>query len=335
MTQSPNEANPAKPGFFKSIRLGREFYVFLVCLAISGFAWLLISLSQEYTTTIQFKATYLNKPADKVLLTNLPQQVDLRISGNGYTLLSQILGADEKEVEIDLSQYRSYGGKNPNSGFIATRSLVLKVARQFSSQLKVIDINPDTLYLVFSDLSERILPVKLRHNLGFKKQFQIDGEPTIQPEAVRVSGPAGYIDSMKVLPTIVFEKEEIEETFTMTLGFDEAFRNSRFTIEPSEVLVTVPVDEFTEGEVTIPFQLTNIPEGYTVKTFPDSVKVKYQVGLSKYNRVRAGDFRAVGELPPLSELEISSKLKIELKDYPEMINVVSIQPERVEFFVRK
>ena len=37
----------------------------------------------------------------------------------------------------------------------------------------------------------------------------------------------------------------------------------------------------------------NVETGYSLKTFPDKITVRYQVALSKYNDVNAGQFDAV------------------------------------------
>ena len=61
-----------------------KLYVFLVCLAISIFIWLLIVLSKNNIETIDYPITY-SKPPDNLVLTNVPDSLlSFRLSSSGF-----------------------------------------------------------------------------------------------------------------------------------------------------------------------------------------------------------------------------------------------------------
>lgn len=279
--------------------------------------------------------SYFNVPDAKVLLSKLPAKFDLQINGNGFALLAYIWSSDNKELEVDLSHYRVYSGEEEDEGYIVTRNLVLEIARQFDGQTKVLEIRPDTLFLSFSDRTTKMLPIKLRHNLTFKTQFKMDGDPKLEPDAVKVSGPASMMDTMRFVTTEELAQSEIAVEFSRDVNFSAKLSSRHFSIEPSKVKVTIPVDEFTEGEMMVPLSISNIPEGFTAKTFPDSVKVKYQVGLTRFNQVLPTQFRANVELPDPTEFASRAKLRVTMINQPPIIEIIRIEPERVEYFVRK
>ena len=140
---------------------------------------------------------------------------------------------------------------------------------------------------------------------------------------------------MDVCWSTLLKEEEIDQTFSTTVGFSNRFPSRIFSFNPKEVLVTIPVDEFTEGEITVAINISNLPGAYNAKTFPDSVKIKYQVALSKYNRVKPEHFRVLVELPDASEFSARSKLTIAIAKQPEFVNIMQLEPERVEYFVRE
>ena len=64
--------------------LKNKLYVFLVCLAISIFIWLLIVLSKNNIETIDYPITY-SKPPDNLVLTNVPDSLlSFRLSSSGF-----------------------------------------------------------------------------------------------------------------------------------------------------------------------------------------------------------------------------------------------------------
>lgn len=334
MSEEPGNTLAQQLKSIPKLRPGRRFYVFLICLAISFFSWLLISLSDDYNTTITFPTNYTAAPEDKVLLSKLPATIDLNLNGNGFTLLSHLWSTDRKEITVDLTNYRTYS-KRPNSGYLVSRTLVSDITRNFDSRTRILGISPDTLYLEFSDKITRKLKVQLAHKLAFKQQFMMDGPPKIEPDVVVVSGPKNIMDSLKMVNTELLELQDLEKSFSQTLGFSKKYDPRLFTFVPEQALVTVNVDEFTEGETVVPLSISNLPAGYQAKTFPDSVGVRYKVALGKFNSVTPDMFHAQVVLPDTSKFKSQTKLKVELFDQPEFVDVVRLTPERVEYLIRK
>ena len=61
-------------------------------------------------------------------------------------------------------------------------------------------------------------------------------------------------------------------------------------VVPSQVKVTLFPDVLTEGSVDVPITTINKPESLVVRTFPQTVKVKYNVGANLYRFVHPSDF---------------------------------------------
>ena len=55
----------------------RQLPVFLFLLALSTLFWVLTVLSKDYTTTVHYKAAFVDLPEDKLLIEN--KEVDLHL----------------------------------------------------------------------------------------------------------------------------------------------------------------------------------------------------------------------------------------------------------------
>ena len=89
----------------------RKLYVFLFCLLLATFFWLLNSLGNLYTTQISFKATYINSPKEKVVLNNLPETFNIKAKALGFDLLAYKMTFSKPELIIDLLKLKELNVK--------------------------------------------------------------------------------------------------------------------------------------------------------------------------------------------------------------------------------
>ena len=64
----------------------------------------------------------------------------------------------------------------------------------------------------------------------------------------------------------------------------EAFRSGQpakeCTVSAKKVILTIPVEQFTEAEIKVPVKILNCPDSISIKIFPDVVTVKGLVAIS-------------------------------------------------------
>jgi len=269
------------------------------------------------------------------LISAPPNEITGQLSSNGFSMLSRSIFGTRKTIYIDLSKYRRTSNVEYERGYLVTRSLRNRVNRQFGGNSVVESIRPDTLQLAFSKTAKKQLSVDFRRDFTFKKQFRIDGAPEIRPASVLVEGPIRLIDTLTKIPTEMVIRHDIDKDFTVAVNFESFYMTGMFRLSHPKVMVTVPVDEFTEGSVVVPIRIANIPDGYSAKILQDSVEVKYQVGMKNYNKVSGSLFKATVELPDTADFATQSKLKIKLTEQPEFVKSLRLNPERVDYFVRK
>ena len=168
-------------------------------------------------------------------------------------------------------------------------------------------------------------------DLSFDKQFDYAGEIKMTPDSVDVAGPPSIVNSLTQIDTDPIQLNNVKEAIHEEVGLK---KHKILSYSSATVKVDVPVEKFTEGNVSVRIQPLNVQSGYSLKTFPDRVQIRYLVALSKYNEVKEQMFDVVVN----AEATVNSppdKLKVEIVRYPTFIRSLTIDPEAVDYILRK
>ncbi len=314
----------------KRFRLNRRFITFLFCVAISAFFWLMMSLAKEYTIELNFSVSYINAPVDKVIANRLPSTIDIEIRSSGFNILVYKLKHRKEVVQVDIKDSKSLPVKNHY--YLPTNSRIDKITRQFDTDIKVLKVLPDTIFLNFNKKVTKKVPVKVNLKIDFDKHYQQSDSVKINPEYITVSGAADEVAKINFVETEPVSLKNVNDSLALKLNVKTA--NLKLVdLSQSSVYATVSVTKFTEGNIELPIEVENLPRGYSLKIFPDKISVKYHVAFQNYEKINALQFRAVVDYTKIEQG--STKLKVVLMKFPAEVRSVKLNPEKVEYIIRK
>lgn len=313
-----------------NVRLNRKLITFLICVSLSVFFWFITTFSKDYNSTITFPVTYLNIPKTKVVVNHLPENIDVEINASGFTILYYKLRNTTQSIRIDLKELRAF--KDAPGYYFAVNNRLEKIGRQFGSKIKVLKIVPDTLFVNYSKRLSKTVPVKLNANITYNKEYQLKDSIRLVPSKVTISGPEERVLKIKYAETEFVKLEDVDSEIKRDIKLILATDTSLVQVSKPSVELIVPVVKFTEANLEIPVQVDNLPKGYSLKVFPDKVSVKFIVPFDEFEKIDASAFRARVDY---SKKTNSKKLKIEIVKKPSNIKSLRVNPEKVEFLVRK
>jgi YbbR domain-containing protein len=316
----------------EKLKLNKRLSAILVCFLIALVFWFLIALSKDYSTSLTFPIGYNNLPGQKVVVNNLPSTIRLNIRASGFRILSYRFKKEKSPVEIDVDA--RIGTSFDPSGdvlVIPTKTFAADFYDQLGSDVSIVNFIPDSIVFNFSYKSFKRVPVKLNARMSFEKQYDTTGAAVLKPDSVNVSGPSSVIDKINFISTERISLEKVRDSFSKKLKLES---NRLLTLSDSVINVTIPVEKFTEENVEVPVNAIHVPKGYSLKTFPDKANVKFHVALSRYNEVNASRFEAIVDAIN-ADNQKASKLKVELISFPSFIKFAGIEPERVDYILRK
>ncbi len=319
------------PEFTKASRMEwkRKMLVFSIFLMISIIIWTLNALSKNYTTEIKYPITYSRFPERKILISDIPDHLRLKVNAHGYELLSYKISTRPVPINFPVTSFamNRLSGDTTRS-FLLTRYAREQVARQLPADWDLLEIYPDTLFFQFARQTEKMVPVRPVINFELARDFTLMDRVVVSPESILVSGPDIYLDTLNALYTQTVSLGVLAKSYEGEL---DVAQYKRYAFEPKKVSCSIQLEKLTEVQVEVPIQITGLPDSLRMETFPHSIKVTGKVGLSKYDRIIPEAFWF--EVNYSDVQENKSRLQVYMKTRPMALTNVDYYPQTVEYLL--
>lgn len=306
----------------------KRIVVFSVCLLIAVSLWFLNALGKNYTTTLTYSVKYVNPPENLFLVNFPPEKLELNVQAHGFTLLRHKLAFSFSPIVLDLSAISQSIESQDNSYLIPSETLIRRIGAQVSKEITINTLSPQIIELAFDSLSSKRVPVLADIEVKFKPQHFLNGNVEPNPDSVTVTGPSAVLDTLNVLYTVSGTFEGMEKSQERMVSVKHP-ANTKVT--PEKVALHIPVERFTEKQITLPVQANNKPDGINLKLFPSNVKIVIMVGLSEYENVSANDFKATVDYT--QAIEGNSRLQVSAETQKQHIQIVNITPNPIEYLI--
>lgn len=300
-------------------------FSFFVLLAF-GF-WLLQSLQQEYEIEIEIPVRYKNVPTDIAFTSATPENIVAKVKDKGSVLLNYSFGRAFAPIEVNMKETSGKSGAIT----ILKKEIENDILKQLIATTSLTEFTPSLLEITYSQRQQKSVPVSFNGTIHTEPGFQISGDIQIQPALAEVYASQELLDTITVVKTVATEIKNGNKTIVRNLQLQKI---EGANIAPETVSITIPIEEYTEKTLEIPVQCTDIPAQYTVRIFPQSVKVNCTVPLSRFKEL-SEDLFAI--LVPFSELEQSTEgaLPIYLNKKPEWVHTATLMPQKIEFILEQ
>jgi len=302
--------------------------IFLACLGISAFFWLLIKLSKEYEITVKLPVKYSNYPEDKLLLNKPDSILLLKFTDNGFDLIPYSLFGPFTKLNIDVQKLYFRQLSNDKSVYYTrTEFLSEEINNKLSSNNYISIIRPDSLVLKMVDLKQKKVSIVPDISFSLSPQFQLKKNIFCQPDSILIFGSAETLSNIDNISTekLVFSNlnKSLEEKTNLLLP-----PNTKSKIK--NTVVNVEVEKFTESKIQIPLK-NHFKANQNFKIFPVNLDIKYAVSFDNFEKVKAKDFK----IKITKDTITKGRLNIKLISYPEYIRVIDYHPKIAEYIIIK
>jgi len=306
---------------------------FLFFLLLAAVFWFFRSLSLDYEDEILYPVKYTNIPENRVITNVLPEKLSLRVKANGRRILLSKLNLNLIPIKFDVNSFILNNASVPDSLFILTNSIRDILSEELGG-VEIIKIIPDTLFFHFTTME--VKKVAVRPNSSdwqhmFAPQYMINGSVLVEPDSIIISGPGSLLQHISFVWTEPLTFDNLSDTAITVSSLE---RQDGISYSQKKVRVTIPVDKYTQAERFLPVVALNLPDSLQLKTFPERVRIRYNITLSNYNKV---DSEWI--MPHIDYHDISGspaeKLRLFLVDTPDLIRAVKFSPEKVEYLLTR
>nr|WP_250149250.1 CdaR family protein [Flagellimonas sp. 389] len=206
--------------------------------------------------------------------------------------------------------------------------------RQLSQNISLIDLDRNQLILDLYQVASKEVPIKPKLNLEFEQNYILEGEPLITPNVVLVKGPKNEIDTLKAIYTSSIEITGVSSDFSkdILLVFPKQLSNTIFSINRANV--SGKVVKFSEKVFEVPIQVINLPEGYEVNTFPNSVNVLCKATIERLKELSIQDFQAIADYKLINGAN-DNTLFLKITKKPSNVYDVKLLENKVNFILEQ
>jgi hypothetical protein len=310
----------------------KKISAFIVCLFVAALFWFLNALSKSYNAAISFPVVYINLPENKVLTHELPQQVTLELNAQGFHILAYQFRFLNDSILIDAGNLKIREVNGHFEAKLPTANRVHRVSRQLSPDVRIHRIAPDTVYFTFGTKKAKEVPVKLNHYLNFEKQHRLRDRIIISPSSIRIEGLDELVGLVNFIETDSLVLNQLNSPITTEIPLKIPDGFSALNFSTKSVMVTVPVEKYTEVNVEIPVEVLNLPDNLSVRIFPETVHINCIVGFSDFDKVNPQLFSARIDF---EKRDNTNRLPVEIVRHPDFVQILRYQPQKVEYLIRK
>ncbi len=262
---------------------GKEFLIFLFFLALSGVFWLMMTLNETYEVEFKVPLVVSGVPKNVVMTTDPSDTVRVSLKDKGYVIMVYTTYQKLRPLVVKFS---TYADKQSGQGEIPTTDLVRLVRQQIFNSTAITALKADQLTFTFNYGQNKRVKVELTGNIVPTDNYYL-AHVQITPEYATVYASKQVLDKIQSVLTEALNISNFNDTVTRVVDLRSI---AGAKVVPSKVKITLYPDVLTEGSVDVPITTINKPESLVVRTFPQTVKVKYNVGANLYRFVHPSDF---------------------------------------------
>ena len=315
--------------FFKSESNNKKLSTYALFLFISFSFWFLSMLSKHHETTLKVPLTYVNFPADKVLVSTPISFVEARVKAPGFSILFYNLFNFSK-LSLDIEQANTKTKKGGSEVFWLMNSKRKAIAEVLSSSMELIAINPEKLSIPFSNKAKKKVAIKLNQSISLKPEIWFASPIILSPDSVMIYGEQQQLDAVTFIETKELILADVALNVNPIVGITIP---DGLQCKTKNIEVIIEVEPFVEQLIKYKVEPENLQHGYTIKLFPEVVQVTLRAPKDKYSMLQT-DFLKLTVDASLISAE-NRTLTVEVENLPSFIQLQRVYPSRLEFLLIK
>jgi len=269
---------------------------FIICLIISGFLWLSHALNTTYYYSINIPVKFSNLPANKTLLSELPNQLRFDIKTSGLKLFFVLMNKPFSPIMID---FNSLKGDNKSQTYAK------------------MGVNKN-------------VPIKAVIFASGEKGFVVS-KPIINPSYITINGDSAVLNRIDSISTAPLYLNQLNSNYIGKLALVRPSESVYLNL--TEVNISIQADKLLQREIEVPVTAINCPDNFSPKLFPGTVRIKFSSAKNDFSGITEKSFKAVVNFNKQKK-EIN-KLPVELTIFPTEAFILSIEPSEIEFLIFK
>lgn len=309
------------PSFLRRIQW-TEVLTFLLFLVLAALIWYGHAMHSERTTRVPVLIEYTGKPGAIGLgEEGLPKQVMIEVRDAGLVL--NTYHAEPLHLTIDL---RTYIHGDKGTIHVPSDALRRSISDLLQGTSSLIETTPEQITCTYFTEQEKTVNLAFAGTIEPATEYQLVGTPTLSRTRIKIFGQDRTLNTIDTIYTEEAEFMNLTDTNVVRLALDVP---GGVRTETDSVDLTVITERFTEKKFKVPLRALGVPEGHTIRTFPNEVEVTVNVAMRHFAQVQADDIQATCTYSP----ERTETLEVDLHYSTPYITSAWTYPAVVEYML--
>lgn len=309
------------PSFLRRIQW-TEVLTFLLFLVLAALIWYGHAMHSERTTRVPVLIEYTGKPGAIGLgEEGLPKQVMIEVRDAGLVL--NTYHAEPLHLTIDL---RTYIHGDKGTIHVPSDALRRSISDLLQGTSSLIETTPEQITCTYFTEQEKTVNLAFAGTVEPATEYQLVGTPTLSRTRIKIFGQDRTLNTIDTIYTEEAEFMNLTDTNVVRLALDVP---GGVRAETDSVDLTVITERFTEKKFKVPLRALGVPEGHTIRTFPNEVEVTVNVAMRHFAQVQADDIQATCTYSP----ERTETLEVDLHYSTPYITSAWTYPAVVEYML--
>ncbi len=258
-------------------------------IILAFFLWLYVALNRTVTDDIDCRLKPVNIIPGKTLTVDLPQYVNVSVTGQGIDLLLlHLFWRSEITFDLDLRSIRRYYIFNVKDERYLER---INMPREFREAVSINGIiSPDTILIRLEDVSVRKLPLEADNiDLKLRDGYTLVGGLTFEPDSIVVSGPESNVEQLTGILTVNKEFQNKKSDFSEMIEVLDIPTIS-LGLNGNAVRVSADIQKIGEKNISaIPISIIGVPESRQIEILPSTLSIIINGGVDHIKDLSADD----------------------------------------------
>lgn len=312
---------------FLSAFSGKEFLIFLFCLAISGIFWLMMTLNETYEVEFPVPMRLAGVPKNVVMTSDMSDTIRVTIRDKGFTMMAYESYNRLRPIRLNFAKYAN---RQTGKGQVPATDLQKIIRQRLYGSSVITAMKADKLDFSFNFGRNKRVRVRLSGNIIPGNNYYL-AHVQIVPDIATVYASKELLSKIEGVATEQLNISNFEDTVVRTVRIRKI---DGAKISPATVRVTLFPDVLTEGTQEVPIKAVNKPANLTIRTFPQTATVKYSVGANVYRQVRPTDFEVYVDYKEIAS-HPSDKCRLYLRSHSRLARNARLVSDRVDYLIEQ
>lgn len=297
--------------------------ILLICLGAALVFWLILNLSRDYDINRGVEVNYLVDP-ERVLVGRMPEQLDAKITGNGWNLIWESMRPGNLPVEIDV--------RNRDNLRLTSTDLLRQISRKLSSSKLTPELPGfESIPILTTPKEGKRVPIVSTIQVEFAEGHMAVNAPEITPDSITITGATDALEGIDEWSTSSISLKNINEDIDQVVGLEPSTEG--LTLSRQEVRVRLDVEAFIQETITVPVTIENAPAGQAFEYSPKFVELVLSLPQRAFGSYRPEDFLMVADLSDHAAGHSDNTVPLTLVRKPASVVGARFTPRVLEYYL--